>query len=435
MIEKNYDFRQFLDQIHQRNLRDFSLMHLQEETVIDDSWAICIPENASVFVENAAKDFADYLLTSMSIGNRIIRGSKKADHVIIFRSAADLKVKRSFRLICSAEQIIIEDVMTMREAPFVPQTKGLVKEPLFSPRMVHSGYGMDVFTENYLKRIAHAGFDAILVYVRADPLTGTQGPYDFAPLIDLAENAGLDVYLYSGIKNIYHPSDREADAYYEAQYGGLFKRYPKAKGLILAGESCQFPSHDPHTTGNIVSCGEPCFRSGKSRPGWWPCSDFPEFVSLLKSKIRRYAPHADVVFWTYNFSQAPEKLRIDLIDRLPKDIAIEVNYEQHDNIRIWGTQERPLDYTLSATGPSRLFQAESEAVKRNGQRLYAMVNTAGKTWDFGSVPYLPALQQWGKRMTNMLLDRQNKGLSGIMESHHFGWWMYGTTGARRLPPL
>lgn len=435
MSEKNYDFRQFLDQIHQRDLRDFSLSPLKNETAIDDSWSICIPEDASVFVENAAKDLADYLLTGMNTGVRITR--KCTAHCILLKSAENLKVRRSFRLICKETQIIIEgadergialggyyleDVMSLREAPFIPHTDGLVKEPLFSPRMVHSGYGMDVFTENYLKRIAHAGFDAILTYVRGDPLTGSLGPYDFAPLIDMAERAGLDVYLYSSIKNLYHPSDKEADAYYEAQYGTLFKRYPKAKGLILVGESCRFPSHDPHTTGSIGSTGELCFRKDKPSPGWWPCFDFPEFINLIKSKIHQYAPQADIVLWTYNFAQAPAEFRTALIDHLPKDISVEVNYELHDNVRIWGTQERALDYTLSLTGPSRLFREESEAVKRNGQRLYAMVNTAGKTWDIGAVPCLPVPQQWGKRMVNMLADRQNQGLSGIMESHHYGWY-------------
>jgi len=233
----------------------------------------------------------------------------------------------------------------------------------------------------------------------------------------------LEVYLYAAIKNRYHPSDPDADAFYEANYGGLFKRYPKAKGLVLVGESCQFPSHDPNTTQTIDETEECSFRPvGKAMPGWWPCEDFPEFVDLIKSKVRKYAPDADIVFWTYNWPYAPAELRTGLIDRLPKDITVEINYELHDNVRIWGTQERALDYTLSLTGPSELFREESAAVKRNGQRLCAMSNTAGKTWDIGAVPYLPALHQWGKRMTNLLADRESAGVSALMESHHYGWY-------------
>ena len=438
MSEKHYDFRKFLDEVHQKDLRDSTLQPGPDETEITPEWTIRIPENTSDFVLETGRDLADYLLTGMEVGLRIARGEPEAVRSVELKLDPSLTVKRSFRLQCEAGKIVIagadergiamgcyylEDVMTLREAPFVPHTAGLLKEPLFSPRMVHSAYGMDVFTGSYLKRIAHAGFDTILVFVTNDPLHGHNGAFDFAPLIDMAEAAGLDVYLYAAIKNIYHPSDKEADAFYEANYGNLFKRYPKAKGLVLVGESCQFPSHDPRTTQSITSKGECCFRSvGKSMPGWWPCEDFPEFVNLVKSKVRKYAPDADIVFWTYNWPHAPVELRTGLIDRLPRDITVEVNYELHDNVRIWGTQERALDYTLSLTGPSRLFREESAAVKRNGQRLCAMSNTAGKTWDFGAIPYLPALHQWGKRMTNLLADRDAVGLSGLMESHHYGWY-------------
>ena len=438
MKEKNYDFRKFLDEVHQKDLRDPDLRPRSDETEITREWVIRIPEHASAFVRETARDLSDYLFTSMAIGLRIGENETETVPSIELKLDVSLRVKRSFRLQCDKRKIVIEgadergiamgcyyleDVMTLREAPFVPQTTGLLKEPLFSPRMVHSAYGMDIYTESYLKRIAHAGFDSVLIYVKDDPLHGHNGAFDFAPLIDQAEAAGLDVYLYAAIRNLYHPSDKEADAFYEANYGALFKRYPKAKGLILVGESCQFPSHDPHTTQSVTNKGECCFRPvGKVSPGWWPCEDFPEFVDLIKSKVRKYAPEADIIFWTYNWPYAPVELRTGLIDNLPKDITVEVNYEQHDNVRIWGTQERALDYTLSLPGPSRLFREESDAVKRNGQRLCAMSNTAGKTWDIGTVPYLPALQQWGKRMTNLLSDRETTGVSALMESHHFGWY-------------
>ena len=438
MSEKNYDFRKFLDEVHQKDLRDPDLRPRADETEITPAWVVRIPKKASAFVGAAARDLTDYLFTSMDVGIRIGGNEPVQVPSIELKLDVSLPVKRSFRLQCDERKIVIEgadergiamgcyyleDVMTLRESPFVPHTPGLLKEPLFSPRMVHSAYGMDVYTEPYLKRIAHAGFDTILIYVKDDPLHGHNGPFDFAPLIDQAEAAGLDVYLYAAIKNLYHPSDPEADAFYEANYGELFKRYPKAKGLVLVGESCQFPSHDPHTTQSVTRNGECCFRPvGKVSPGWWPCEDFPEFVDLLKSKVRKYAPEADIVFWTYNWPYAPAELRTGLIDRLPRDITVEVNYELHDNVRIWGTQERALDYTLSLTGPSRLFREESDAVKRNGQRLCAMSNTAGKTWDIGTVPYLPALHQWGRRMSNLLADRETTGVSALMESHHYGWY-------------
>lgn len=454
MAENMYDFRKFLDTIHQKDLRDFTLVKNQNETEINGDFAIVIPADASDFIKNTAMDFVDYLFVSMNESLRIISGETEQKKVIRLTVNTELKVKRSFRLTCSDDVITIEgadergiamgcyymeSVMTMREAPFIPHTNGLLKEPLFTPRMVHSAYGMDVFTENYLKRVAHAGYDTVLVYLRNDANHGSNGPCDFTHLIDMAEAAGLDVYLYSGIKNIYHPSDPEAKAFYEAQYGNLFRKYPKAKGLVLVGESCQFPSHDPNTTQKITGSSECCFRpGGKASPGWWPCNDFPEFVTLLRDSVHKYAPDADIVFWTYNWAYAPKDLRIKLIENLPRDVTVELNFAMHDSIKIWGTQERALDYTLSTTGPSQLFCEEGGAAKQRDMKLYAMCNTAGKTWDIGAAPYLPAPQQWGKLMENLLAAKKDFGLQGLMETHHYGWypsvisdlaqWMYWSNG-------
>lgn len=453
MAENKYDFRKFLDTVHQKDIRDCALVKNQNETEINNDFEIIIPADASDFVRNTAKDLADYFFVSMNISLRIISGETDAKRIQLCIDPA-LKVKRSFRLTCNAHVITIEgadergiamgcyyleSVMTMREAPFIPHTDGLLKEPLFSPRMIHSAYAMDVFTENYLKRIAHAGFDTILVYLQKDANHGINGPCDFNPLIDMAEAAGLDVYLYSSIRNIYHPSDPEAKAFYDAQYGTLFRKYPKAKGLILVGESCQFPSHDPNTTQKITGNSECCFRpGGKSAPGWWPCSDFPEFVTMLQESIHKYAPDVDIVFWTYNWAHAPGELRTQLIENLPQDVTVQLNFALHDNIRIWGTQERALDYTLSNAGPSQLFKDEGAAAKKRNMKLYTISNTAGKTWDMGSVPYLPTPQQWGRRMQNLIAAKEEFGLRGLMETHHYGWypsfisdlaqWMFWSNG-------
>lgn len=60
--------------------------------------------------------------------------------------------------------ITLEYLMNVREAPF-PNTCDVVGELLFNPRMVHSGWGLDQFPDPHLSAIAHAGMDAILVFV------------------------------------------------------------------------------------------------------------------------------------------------------------------------------------------------------------------------------------------------------------------------------
>jgi hypothetical protein len=436
--EKKYDFRKFLNTVHACGLRNPSLKPQNNETEIDESWNIRIAETASDFIINTARDLADYLFVSMNVSVRIRKGGLNEKKSIILRNAEQgkLNVKRSFLFNCDKSSILvegadergiamgsyyIEDLMSLREAPFVEHIQGLLKEPLFSPRMVHSAYGMDIFTGPYLLKIAHLGYDTVLLYVDGIDF-GKQGPTDFNTIIDMAEKAGLDVYLYSAVKNLYHPEDERAEEFYNAAYGGLFQQLPKAKGLILVGESCQFPSRDPNTTMTISRFEECCYRSEKHMPGWWPCDDFPLFVKMVRDAVRKVSHDADIVFWTYNWAFSPKELRTKLIDNLPKDVTVELNFELHDNVKTWDTYERALDYTISLTGPSRLFHDEGMAAKQNGLRLYAMSNTGGKTWDLGAVPYMPVPQQWGKRMENLLKARKIYGVSGLMESHHFGMY-------------
>ena len=124
---------------------------------------------------------------------------------------------------------------------------------------------------------------------------------------------------------------------------------------------------------------------------------------------------------TYNWGWAPEKDRVALIDSLPASVSVNVNFALHDRTSVGKTIECALDYTLGPSGPSQVFVSEAKAAARRGLRLYAMANTAGKTWDFGTVPYIPAPMQWMKRFDALLDSREKYGLKGLLESHSYGW--------------
>ena len=50
----------------------------------------------------------------------------------------------------------LEDLMNLEEGPFVKE-QDLVRTSLFNPRMVHSGYGLDMYPTEHLINIAHSG--------------------------------------------------------------------------------------------------------------------------------------------------------------------------------------------------------------------------------------------------------------------------------------
>lgn len=448
-MERNYEFRKRLEVVHKPNRRQENVTLSTDEVLIEDGWAILISDCAEKLVEDVAKDLQDYLFTSMNVSvllkktADLISAASNDENVIILatkdelpRFGGDLSIPRSYRYLCSKERVIIcgnddrgagqgsyylEDLMNLREAPAL-KFEDQVREPLFSPRMVHSGFGLDEYPDSYLNAIAHAGMDAILVFAKGVDET-PYGYLDFNYLIHRAKNFGLDVYLYSYLKSEMHPEDPGAKEYYEGTYGALFEACPEAKGVILVGESCEFPSRDPNTTqkmrGEIPKDGLP---STKPSPGWWPCYDYPQFLTMLKETVQRHSPDAEIVFWTYNWGWAPEEARLELIRNLPEGITLQVTFEMFEQIKHRGVTNYCADYTISFAGPGKYFASEAAEAKKRNIKLYTMSNTAGLTWDFGVTPYMPVPFQWAKRH-QALKDAQNAwGLSGLMEGHHYGWW-------------
>ncbi len=315
----------------------------------------------------------------------------------------------------------LEDRMLTRRAPFL--THGTEeRSPLYSPRMTHSGYGLDEFPDEHLMQIAKAGMDAILVFTKGVNQT-PKGFLDFNELIRRAALHGLDVYAYSYMRVFVHPDDPGAKGQYDAAYGELFRQCPGIKGVVLVGESVGIPTKDPNAApcpyhSNKVD-GLP---TGKPSADMWPCLDYADWIEVMKEVIYPIKPDADIVFWTYNWGGAPREHRLNLIRRLPTDISLLVTFETFEKYEIGDAVGHCADYTLSIAGPGKYFASEAEAAKERGIRLYAMTNTAGLTWDMGLIPYEPMPYQWMKRYAAMKEARDKWGLCGLMESHHFGFW-------------
>jgi hypothetical protein len=456
MSERNYEFRRRLAVIHQPDRRDPGVQPTENDTLVEEGWRIIIPHAASELLITVAQDLQHYFFASMDLpvllqreqdiaalaatGQRCIVRATKAELPDL---GGSLTVPRSYRLLVLPQRIVIcghedrgtgqgsyylEERMNLRAGPMLSQQDS-TRTPLFSPRMVHSGWGLDEYPDQYLNLMAHYGFDSALLFV-GDPFSAAphldrtpKGYQDFNELIDRAERFGIDVYAYSYLKSHKHPDDPDAEAYYENSYGALFKHCPRFKGVTLVGESVEFPSKDPNTTGRLrldpPADGVP---PSKPSPGWWPCYDYPQWLNLLKKVIRRHSPEADIVFWTYNWGYVAEEPRLELIRALPTDITLLVTFEMFEQVQREGITNVCVDYTLAFEGPGHYFASEAQAAHERGIRLYTMCNTGGQTWDFGVIPYQPAPFQWGRRYDALRKSQQEWGLSGLMESHHYGWW-------------
>lgn len=448
MSEKKYEFRKRLEVVHKPDRRNPDVSAAANETELNDEWRIVIAKDAGALTLNVAKDLQDYLLVSMQVSVPVRRVEDVAqvasseNNVIVLADRTrlpelgeSLTEPRSYRIVAEENRIAVcgfddrgvgqgsyflEDLMNLKEAPIVSR-QDVTRTPLFSPRMVHSGWGLDHYPDSHLNAMAHAGIDSILLFVK-DVNETPDGFIDFNYLIDRAELYGLDVYAYSYITSRKHPDAPDAEEYYDGTYGALFKACPRLKGVIFVGESCEFPSHDPNTTGMLRLEWPKDKPQTKVSPGWWPCVDFPQWLNMIKKVIHKHNDKADIVFWTYNWGWAPEEDRLKLIRALPEGITLQVTFEMFEQIKHEHITSVCVDYTVSFEGPGRYFSSEAEVAHERGIKLYTMCNTGGLTWDIGVIPYEPVPFQWAKRHAALLKAREDWGLSGLMESHHFGWW-------------
>ena len=440
-MENLYKFREELLQIHTNDIRDASRKPKDNEYEFKDGAIISVPKNAGDVITIAANDFADFLKTSMGVLAKVEEDSPKADVTVGIASDCNVDLGEyasysGFKVCANADGIkvygndergvaqalyYLEDVMFFEHAPVV-EFGDVCKKPMFSPRMVHSGYGLDNYPDEYLARVAHEGRDAILIFTK-DVNKTPDGYLDFNELIARAKKYGIDVYAYSYLVSDKHPEDPDAEEYYDNTYGRLFRECPGLAGVTLVGESVEFPSKDPNiSAGRKNQTFIDGIPTGKFTPGWWPCYDYPQWIDVVKKTIRKYKPDADIVFWTYNWGGRPKEARVKLLENLPTDITLQATFEMAHQRQYGNIRAHIADYSLSFEGPGGYFSSEAEVAARRGIKLYSMTNTGGLTWDFGMIPYEPMPFQWMRRFEAMRKAHDDWNLSGLMETHHYGFY-------------
>jgi len=427
--EQRFDFRKDYSTAHKRIFGHKERNPEKNEIKFGDEVKI-YADASGITASTALKDFIAYFKTAFSIKAELtdkaagadIRAVIAPDKVSGYMARKITVTDKGVDIAASDERGLaqalytLEDRMNLRRAPILKKDEGEYR-PMFTPRMIHSGYGMDVFPDGYLNVCAHYGYDTILSYVR-----NKEDRKELADLVKRAAKYGLDVYAYSAFHNFVHPSDEGSKELYDDLYGGIFRDCPGLKGIVFVGESVEFPSRDPNVEPRPYwKAPEGGIPTGKPTPGWWPCYDYADWVTLIRDSIRAVEPEADIVFWTYNWGSRPKEARLALLESLPSDISLQVTFEMFENFDIGGCISEVSDYSISFSGPGQYFTSEAEAAKKRGIRLYSQANTSGKTWDFGVVPFEPFPERWHDRNTALIECQKKYGLSGLMESHHYGF--------------
>ena len=432
MPEKNYDFRRRHWQCHRPALRNPERIATEYEIMIDGGWSLSFQKDAPELVGIAVRDFRDYLETSQDISLAICHDCG----VRTVSFALDSSLGRAFAIDATENLVVVtagdapmlfraivylEDMMALEGAPLF--TKGHTeRHPIYRCRMVHSGCGIDDFPDEELLATIHAGYDCIVLFLKDYDVTAA-GPCNVNDVISRANRLGLAVSLYNYMGAFKHPDDSDAQAFYDSVFGELFKRYPQAESVKLVGESLEFPSKDPHTTGKrwreSVIDGIPDTRPS---PGWYPCSDYPAFLQGIERAIHKVNPKVEIIFSTYNWGYAPYELRRQFLEHFPKNVTLQTTYEIFSQKTLEGLHTPVMDYTISAQEPGYYFTSESETAHSLGIPIVGNVNTAGCSWDLGCIPYVPVPYRWHRRNVRCRQACLDWGVDSQYATHHYGWW-------------
>ncbi len=431
MREQNYDFRARHWQVHKPGRRQLSRQLKTGEIILSDNWTICAA--AGRVAERAADDIRDYFWKSMDLSLGMTKDPNKPYTIVL---TADSGPDKGFALSVTENRVevrlasddeafraivYIEDYMNLEGAPVLP-LGDTVRRPMFKWRSVHSGCGIDEYPDEELRATIHAGYDAIIVFVKDFDKTAA-GNCNINDIIERAAAFGIKTCLYNYIPFFVHPDEEGAQEKADAIYGELFRRYPGAMEIELVGESLEFPSKDEHTTGKhyweSVIDGIPDTRVS---PGWYPCRDYPAYLSLIEKAIHKVKPEAEIVFSTYNWTSSPAELRRDFLSKVPKGFRIATVFENSAMRHIEGLNAPVRDYTISQDEPGDYFITENQFAGEFGIPTEGNVNTAGIAWDFGCVPYVPAPRKLINRLRWIRKANEEWGMDAQYATHHMGWW-------------
>ena len=438
-VEEPYAFRSRLSTVHRADRRDMAQRARPDEYEMPNGAQVVYADDAAELVRSAGADFADYLVVSMRVNAsaraesapsrsglsaavRVAVDASAGRGYVIETGAAGVSVVASDAKMAAQALYRLEDRMNLRRGPFL-KTGVERRAPVFDHRVTFAGFGNDVFPDAHLSQIAHHGFTDIEVWLDDYDVVSQGVRQDVNDLVDRAARFGLGVHFQPRNRAYVHPSDPRAAAMYEAAYGNFTKYYPKAGSVFFCGEVCEFPSKDPRCNGGDHRNRKPEDGArGLPYPGWFPCSDWADWVKAVMPRFKRWNPECKFVFSTYNWGFQDEKARADLVAALPKGVTLIPTFEMFENhVKRNGLVSPVADYSLAFPGPGRYFRTEAAQAKALGIELWSNCNSAGLTWDFGNIPYQPAPWQWKKRWDALKDAHEKWNLSGLRENHEYGW--------------
>jgi len=316
----------------------------------------------------------------------------------------------------------------------------------FSPRFCFSYFGLTgdpllgnvegIYPEGYLARLAATGVDG--VWLQAVLYKLAPFPWDEAlsaryeerieglrDLVATAGKYGIGVYLYlnepRAMPLAFFEDHPDMKGVVEGDYAAMCTSNPEVQGFIR--DSVAFISRSvPDLKGffsisaseNLTNCyshhhGAQCPRCGKRTPQ----EVIAEVNGLFREGIRQAGTKTELIAWDWGWADAWAE---GIVNALPKDVALMSVSEWSIPIERGGVKSVTGEYSMSTIGPGPRATRHWGFARARGLKALAKVQV-GTTWEIGSMPYIPVVENVAQHMANL----RDADIDGLM----LGWTLGG----------
>ena len=146
-----------------------------------------------------------------------------------------------------------------------------------------------------------------------------------------------------------------------------------------------------------------------------PAEIVAELLGAWATAARGVEPHPHVLAWNWSWSVWYPDPQAQVIERLPKDIELLVDWERGGTKHMFG-RTIPIDeYSLSYIGPSERYTASHQTARGRNIPVHARLQI-GTTHEIATVPNLPLIQNLHGKLCGLYQEQ----VSGVMACWNFG---------------
>ncbi|GMW00075.1 MAG: hypothetical protein AMXMBFR84_12130 [Candidatus Hydrogenedentota bacterium] len=321
-----------------------------------------------------------------------------------------------------------------------------VGESQFSPRYCYSYFALygdplldhelDPYPDGYLARLAASGVDGVwlqAVLYKLAPFPWNPSLSDryeerlraLKSLVEKCRKYGIGVYLYLNEPRAmplpFYEAHPDFRGVVEGDYAALCTSAPEVRDYIresIALISKSVPDLAGYFTisasENLTNCWSHHTGEGCPRCSLRPASDvISELHTTIQQGIVQAGAATRLIAWDWGWQ---DEWAVDAIHSLPQEAKLMSVSEWSIPITRGGIESVVGEYSISTIGPGPRATRHWAAARERGMKTLAKIQ-AGTTWEIGSVPYVPALENVARHAANL----RDANVDGLM----LGWTLGG----------